>query len=107
MTTQRLILMLTVYTADGAATVHHYDWPDDPESQVELRRDLTRKVQAGFLDETIGLFSFEHPSVLYNPTQMVRIVMEITGPEDQRAEIDEANRRMGFVQDQPGRGRTR
>ena len=53
MTTPRLVLNLTVYTADGDATVHHYDWPDDRESQVALRRDLTRKVQAGFLDQTV------------------------------------------------------
>ena len=107
MTTPRLVLNLTVYTADGDATVHHYDWPDDRESQVALRRDLTRKVQAGFLDQTIGAFAFERPAVLYNPAHMVRIIMEVTGPEEQQDEVDEANRQIGFVQDQPGRGRAR
>lgn len=104
MTTPRLILKLTVHTSDGDATVHHYDWPDDPESQVALRRDLTQRVQAGFLDPTIGLFNFDRPSVLYNPAQMVRVIMEVTGPEDRRAEVDDANRQIGFVQNQPGRG---
>ena len=49
MTTPGLILTLTVHTTDGDATVHHYDWPDDRESQVALRLDLARRVQAGFL----------------------------------------------------------
>ena len=104
MTTPRLILTLTVHTTDGGKTVHLYDWPDDPRNQVELRRDLTRRVQAGFLDQTIGVFAFGRPAVLYNPAQMVRIIMEVTGPEDQQDEVDEANRQIGFVQDQPGRG---
>ena len=104
MTSARLTLNLTVYTTDGDPTVHRYDWPDDPERQVELRRDLTRRVQAGFLDPVIGLFSFEHPSVLYNPSQMVRIVMEVSGPEERASEVEEANRQIGFVQNQPGRG---
>ena len=104
MTTPGLILTLTVHTTDGDATVHHYDWPDDRESRVALRRDLTRRIQAGFLDQTIGAFAFERPAVLYNPAQMVRVIMEVTGPEDQQDEVDEANRQIGFVQDQPGRG---
>ena len=104
MTTPRLILILTVHTTDGDATVHHYDWPDDRESQVALRRDLAQRIQAGLLDQTIGVFAFERPAVLYNPTQMVRIIMEVTGPEEQQDEVDEANRQIGFVQDQPGRG---
>ena len=77
---------------------------DDPRNQVELRRDLTRRVQAGFLDQTIGVFAFERPAVLYNPAQMVRVIMEVTGPEEQQDEVDEANRQIGFVQNQPGRG---
>ena len=104
MTTPRLILTLTVHTTDGGKTIHHYDWPDDRESQVALRRDLTRGVQAGFLDQKIGVFAFERPSVLYNPAQMVRAIMEVTGPEERRVEVDEANRQIGFVQNQPGRG---
>ena len=106
MTATKMTLDLTVYTADGEATVHHYDWPDDRERQVELRRDLTRRVQSGFLDPDIGLFSFERPNVLYNPSQLVRITMEISGPEERTSEVEEANRQIGFVQNQPGRGQT-
>ena len=47
MTTPRLILTLTVHTTDGGKTIHHYDWPDDRESQVALRRDLTRGFKQG------------------------------------------------------------
>ncbi len=52
----------------------------------------------------MGVFAFGRPAVLYNPAQVVRIIMEVTGPEDQQDEVDEANRQIGFVQDQPGRG---
>ena len=74
------------------------------KAELHCRRDLTRRVQAGFLDQTIGAFAFERPAVLYNPAQMVRVIMEVTGPEEQQDEVDEANRQIGFVQDQPGRG---
>ena len=101
-----LVLNLTVHTTDGAATAHQYDWPRDSTSQVELRRELTRRVQAGLLDQTIGAFSFERPSVLYNPSQMVRTAMEIPGPEEERVEIEAVNKQLGFLQSEPGRGRT-
>lgn len=102
--TSALTLEITVATTDGTEAVHKYDWPTDPESQVNLRRNLTKRVQAGILDRTIGLIQFDRPSVVYNPLHFVRATMAVTGPESRQSEVAEANRRLGFLQDEPGRG---
>ena len=105
MTTSQLTLEITVVTMDHNETVHKYDWPTDLDAQLQLRKDLSRQVQAGFLNPSIGLIMFDHPSVVYNPAHFVRAKMMVTGPESQKDEVEVANRRMGFLQPGvPGRG---
>lgn len=105
MTTSQLTLEVTVVTTDHNETVHKYDWPTDLDAQLQLRRDLSRRVQAGFLNPTIGLIMFDNPSVLYNPAHFVRVKMMMSGPESKQDAVEVENRRIGFLQDgAPGRG---
>ena len=99
----QLTLEVTVITTDGVQTVHRYEWPNDRESQIDLRLQLGRRVQAGFLDGDIGVILFDNPSVIYNPAHFVRSSMAVTGPESQEAEVEAVNRQVGFLQDEPGR----
>ena len=105
MTTSQLTLEITVVTTDHNETVHKYDWPADSNAQLQLRQDLSRRVQAGFLNPTIGLIMFDHPSVVYNPAHFVRAKFMVSGPKSQQDEVEVANRHIGFVQaGEPGRG---
>ena len=105
MTTSQLTLEVTVVTTDHNETVHKYDWPTDLDAQLQLRRDLSRRVQASFLNTTIGLIMFDNPSVVYNPAHFVRAKMMVTGPESQQDTVEAENRGIGFVlPGVPGRG---
>ena len=105
MTTSQWMLEVTVVTTDHSETVHKYDWPTDWDARCQLLRDLSRRVQAGFLNPTKGLIMFDHPPVVYNPTHFIRAKIMVSGPESQQDEVEVANRRMGFLQDdEPGRG---
>ena len=101
---QTLTLEVTVITTDGVQTVHEYVWPTDRNDQTNLIKMLSRCVQAGFLDPTIGVIKFDHPSVVYNPAHFVRAGLKVTGPESQQSTVEAENRRLGFLQDEPGRG---
>ena len=105
MTTSQLTLEVTVVTTDHNETVHKYDWPTDLNAQIRLRLELGKRVQAGFLNPTIGLIMFDNPSVVYNPAHFVRAKFAVSGPKSQQDEVEVANRRMGELQDdEPGRG---
>lgn len=105
MTTSQLTLEVTVATTDHKETVHKYDWPADSNAQIQLRLELGKRVQVGFLNPTIGLIIFDNPSVLYNPAHFVRAKFVVSGPESQKDEVEVANRRIGFEQPGvPGRG---
>ena len=99
-------IAIIVYTMDGQQTTHSFAIPDSAEAVKEQIQEHMATILPSFDGPTKGrLFAFFHPNVLYNPAQVSRIEIRAVGLTGDQPEIAGILRQVGFLQDQPGRGR--